>query len=114
MKTINLKSVFKIIGLILIITAVSFLLCIPVALIYSEPVAPFIKAFITTIIPGFLFYFMIRASLHEKITMREGYLSVTLGWIAMVLAGSLPYIFSSTIPGFVNSTFESVSGFTTT
>jgi trk system potassium uptake protein TrkH len=114
MKTINLKSVFKIIGLILIITAASFLLCVPVAIIYSEPVAPFLKAFITAIVPGFLFYFMIRASLHEKITMKEGYLSVTLGWIAMVLAGALPYIFSNTIPGFINSTFESVSGYTTT
>ena len=114
MKTINLKSVFKIIGLILIITAASFLLCVPVAVIFSEPVAPFIKAFLTVIVPGSFLYFMIKGSLHEKITMREGYLSVTLGWITMVLAGSLPYIFSNTIPGFINSTFESVSGYTTT
>ena len=114
MKTINLKSVFKIVGLILVITAASFLLCIPVAAIFSEPVAPFIKAFIAVIVPGSFLYFLIKGSLHEKITMREGYLSVTLGWVVMVLAGALPYIFSNTIPGFINSTFESVSGYTTT
>lgn len=114
MKTINLKSVFKIVGLVLIITAASFLLCLPVAIIYSEPVAPFIKAFMTVIVPGLLIYFLVRGSVHEKVTMREGYLSVTLSWIAMVLAGTLPYLFSNTIPGFINSTFESVSGYTTT
>lgn len=110
----NYKSVMKIIGLILIISASSFLLCIPVALSFSEPVAPFLMAFVAALVPGALLYFPAQSSLYQKITHREGYLSVTLGWIALVLSGTLPYIFSGEIKGFANVVFESVSGYTTT
>ena len=114
MNTINFRSVFKIIGLILMISAASFLLCIPVALIYSEPVRPFLLAFITTIIPGGMFYLLINNPLHQKVTAREGYLSVTLGWLMLVISGTLPFLFSHEMKGFVNMLFESVSGYTTT
>ncbi len=114
MKTINLKSVLRIIGLTLVITAASILFCIPVAIIYSEPLAPFLLAFVTAMAPGAALYFLTPSQIREKITTREGYLSVTMGWIALVLAGSLPFLYSSTIDGFTNSLFESVSGFTTT
>jgi hypothetical protein len=59
MNTINFRSVLKIIGLILLISASSFLLCMPVALIYSEPVSPFLLAFVTALTPGALLYFRI-------------------------------------------------------
>ncbi len=114
MNSINIKSVLKIIGLILIISAGSFLLCVPVALIYSEPVAPFMLSFITAAVPGSLMYFLFQGRLHEKVTTREGYLSVTLGWLTLGLSGSLPFLYSGEIKGFVNIIFESVSGYTTT
>jgi len=114
MKTINIKSVLKIIGLTLMITAVFFLFCIPVAIIYSEPPDPFLFAFITAMVPGAAVYFLMPSQIREKVTTREGYLGVTMGWITLVLAGSLPYLYSNTIAGFTNSFFESVSGFTTT
>lgn len=114
MSTINFKSVLKIIGLILIISASSFLLCIPVALTFSEPVAPFLQAFITALVPGIVLYFAMKSPLHHKLSPREGYLSVTLGWITLVLSGTLPYLFSGEMKGFVNMLFESVSGYTTT
>ncbi|MCA1741804.1 MAG: TrkH family potassium uptake protein [Bacteroidales bacterium] len=114
MSTINFKSVHKIIGLILIISASSFLLCIPVALTYSEPVTPFLLAFITALVPGAILYFPAQSALYQKVTHREGYLSVTLGWTALVLSGTLPYIYSGAMNGFVNILFESVSGYTTT
>lgn len=114
MNTINFRSVLKIIGLILLISAASFLLCIPVALIYSEPVMPFLLSFLTALIPGGLLYTLIKIPLHGKITTREGYLSVTLGWIMLVLSGTLPFAYSHEIKGFINMFFESVSGYTTT
>ncbi|MDZ7634932.1 MAG: potassium transporter TrkG [Bacteroidales bacterium] len=103
-----------IIGLILIISAISFLLCIPVALIYSEPVTPFLLSFITAVVPGAMVYLLIHSSLNERVTTREGYLSVTLGWLVLVLSGTLPYLYSGEIKGLVNIIFESVSGYTTT
>ncbi len=114
MSTINFQSVLKIIGLILIISATSFLLCIPVALVYSEPVSPFLLAFVTAALPGTLLYFLIRSSLQEKVTTKEGYLSVTLGWLVLVFSGTLPFVYSGEIKGVVNVIFESVSGYTTT
>ena len=114
MSTINFKSVFRIVGLILIISASSFLLCIPVALAYSEPVTPFLLAFVTSMVPGAILYLPFQKSLYHKVTPREGYLSVTLGWVALGLSGTLPYVFSGEIKGFVNMVFESVSGYTTT
>lgn len=114
MNTINFRSVLKIVGLILMISAASFLLCIPVALIYSEPVMPFLLAFITTLIPGGMFYLLIKSPLHQKLTAREGYLSVTLGWLMLVTSGTLPFLYSHEMNGFVNMLFESVSGYTTT
>ncbi len=114
MSSINIKSVLKIIGLILLISSATFLLCIPVALIYSEPVRPFLLSNITALIPGALLYFLIRSSLHDKVTTREGYLSVTLGWMVLVLSGALPYLYSHELRGIINALFESVSGYTTT
>ena len=52
---------------------------------------------------------------HDKqINKREGYLVVVLGWIAMILSGTIPYIFTDTIDGFSNILFETTSGFTAT
>ncbi|MFZ0473474.1 MAG: TrkH family potassium uptake protein [Bacteroidales bacterium] len=114
MRTINIRSILKIAGLILIITSVSFLLCIPVALIYSEPAGPFALASLTALVPGLLIYFLIRSSLQEKVTTKEGYLAVVLGWAMLIIAGTLPYFYSGEIKGVVNILFETASGFTTT
>lgn len=45
---------------------------------------------------------------------REGFVIVALTWIVMSLFGALPFFFSGAIPNFVESLFETVSGFTTT
>jgi len=95
MRTINIRSILKIAGLILIITSVSFLLCIPAALIYSEPYMPFILASVTALIPGLLIYVSLRGTLREKVSTKEGYLSLTAGWMTLILAGTMPYIFAA-------------------
>jgi trk system potassium uptake protein TrkH len=114
MSTINFRSVLKITGLVLMISAISFSLCIPVAFIYEEPILPFILALISAGLPGTLLYILIKTPITQKVSGREGYLSVTLGWLALVLSGMLPYVFTGEIKGFTNMLFESVSGYTTT
>ena len=111
---INVKSLLKIIGMIMIIVSFSFLLCIPVAIFYSESISPFIYSTIIALVPGLLIYILVRSSITDQISIREGYLSVTLSWLTMILTGTLPYILSGVIPGFINVLFETVSGFTTT
>jgi trk system potassium uptake protein len=114
MKSINLKTLLNLVGLILMITGGSFLTCIPIALIYSEAVSPFIISAVILLAPGFLLFRFVRSSSPQNINVREGYLGVTLSWIVLCFSGVLPYIFSGTIPGFIDSLFETVSGFTTT
>jgi len=48
------------------------------------------------------------------IRKREGYLIVVLSWLAMILAGMLPYLYSGMIPTVPEALFETVSGMTTT
>ncbi|MCM1570058.1 MAG: TrkH family potassium uptake protein [Roseburia sp.] len=44
----------------------------------------------------------------------EGFVSVSLSWLAMSFFGALPFWFSGEIPSFTDAMFEAVSGFTTT
>ncbi len=45
---------------------------------------------------------------------KESLVAVSLSWIVMSVVGALPFVFSGTIPSFVDALFETVSGFTTT
>jgi trk system potassium uptake protein TrkH len=49
-----------------------------------------------------------------NLNKREGYIVVILGWIVMILSGSIPYILTDSIQGFTNIIFETTSGYTTT
>jgi trk system potassium uptake protein TrkH len=51
---------------------------------------------------------------HVSINRREGIVVVGLGWLSVVAAGSLPFIFTGVAPTAAGAIFESVSGFTTT
>lgn len=45
---------------------------------------------------------------------REGFVTVSLGWIILSIFGCLPFVISGEIPHFIDALFEIVSGFTTT
>lgn len=114
MKLINPLLILRILSTILFIESFSFLLCLPVALIYKESLSPFILSAACT---GFLavsFFPLSRNANYNKFSSRDGYLVVTLSWLLFLSMGALPYIFSGTIPSFIDAFFESSSGFTTT
>lgn len=68
---------------------------------------------ITTLIIGVALMFVTREH-QTELHKRDGYLVVSIGWVVMALSGTLPYVFSGTIPSFTNSFFETMSGYTTT
>jgi trk system potassium uptake protein TrkH len=49
-----------------------------------------------------------------ELTIREGFLIVSLSWITLSLFGSIPFMASGYIPEFTDAFFETISGFTTT
>ncbi len=112
---INFNIIFKVISRNLLITSGFLALCILVALYFHESTYPFTHSLlITGSIGGFLFAVTYRKDMHHELTQHDAYITVTIAWTIIGLTGSLPYIFSGSIPHFVDAYFESVSGFTTT
>jgi len=114
-RIINIRLIAKVIGIILVVISVSLLSCTPVALIYGESTLPFIFSALFTAVPGALLFYAHSGTIrYEKLTRREAYMVVTLSWVLLGITGSLPYLISGSIPGFIDALFESVSGFSTT
>lgn len=50
----------------------------------------------------------------RNLKKREGYLIVSISWLALSTFGALPFLISGAIPGIPDALFETVSGITTT
>ena len=50
----------------------------------------------------------------DTLSAREGFAVVTLSWLFVSVCGAMPFFLSGAIPSFIDSLFETVSGFTTT
>jgi trk system potassium uptake protein TrkH len=114
-KDFNLGLNFPVVGKSLFILAVALFSCVFVALLFSEPVAPFLYSSLIASAVGFLLYGLKQTrSEIESITKKDASIIVSFSWIFFSIFGALPYIISKAIPGFINAFFESMSGFTTT
>jgi trk system potassium uptake protein TrkH len=114
MKLINPLIILRILSTILLIETVSFLFCLPIAYIYKESPNPFYWSVAITLLLSALFYLVSRDADKNRFSSRDGYLAVTISWVVFSLLGTLPYLFSGTIPSFIDAFFESTSGFSTT
>lgn len=90
----------------MIIIGCSFLLCVPVALLYSESISPFVFSALAACLPGLLLFKFTPGSVRDKISTKEGYLNVAISWVLLALIGTLPYLFSESVSGFINAFFE--------
>ena len=110
----NIKIVFRVLGFLLLVEGIAMLLALGVSLIYGEHD---VRAFLTSaginISIGGLIILLTQKAVKD-IGKREGFIIVSLVWIVFSFFGSLPYIFSGSIPNFTNAFFETISGFTTT
>ena len=91
------------------------------------PVHSFAVPALIALVLGTLLCRVDKEEIEERIRDREAFASVGLGWLAIVLIGTLPYwlggiftgpgsdaLFSEILHGLVYSLFESMAGFTTT
>ncbi len=112
---INFHYVLNILSRNLFIIASALLVSDGVALYYSEDNQPFILSAVIAFTISIITYFSTWKNLSDRdLRVKDAYLTVFLSWVTLGLFGSLPYLFSNAIPGFVDAFFESVSGFTTT
>lgn len=109
----NIKIVLKILGTVLFWESI---LMMPSLIISIFDNSYEIKAFIITILFCFIVGLILKSIKINKNEMRkrEGYASVAICWLVMSAAGALPFYISGSIPSYIDSLFETVSGFTTT
>lgn len=110
----NWRLIANVIGLLAMLNGLFILLCLPTSLHFSEgdTFAILVSSAINLNL-GFMLWYFTRD--HEKkIKQRDGYLIVTLGWLALSVGGSLPFMLSGVIPNFSSALFETISGYTTT
>ncbi|MDX1277661.1 TrkH family potassium uptake protein [Oceanihabitans sediminis] len=111
---LNYKIIIHFFGLLLLFNGGFMLLSALISLIYKDGVTYelSISGIFTLLVGVFL---MVSTRKHSKeMNKREGYIVVAFGWIVMALSGTLPYIFTGSIPQFTNAFFETMSGYTTT
>ena len=107
------KTVFFMIGVLLVVLGFSMLIPYSMQLIYSENSHSFVSSSFVTIFIGVLF---ILANLERefKLSLRQTFLFSTLAWFMVAIFGSLPFILSPKEFTFSEAFFESMSGITTT
>lgn len=66
------------------------------------------------VVTGIIFFAFTRDADRKQLGKREGYIIVSLGWLALSIFGSIPFMIYGAIPNFTDAFFETMSGFTTT
>ena len=107
------KTVFFLIGILLIVLGASMLAPYSLQIIFKENSHSFISASFVTIFIGVLF---VLANLERefKLNLRQTFLFSSLAWIMVALFGSLPFLLSTQNFTLSEAFFESMSGITTT
>ncbi|MGJ8683520.1 MAG: TrkH family potassium uptake protein [Nonlabens sp.] len=114
MTKLNYKIIIHIMGLLLLFNGGFMLICALVSAIYGEQEGyAILAASGVALLSGAMTMYLTRN--HVKVlNKKEGYLIVTLGWLIMAFAGTMPYIFTGSISNYTDAFFETMSGFTTT
>lgn len=114
MRKLNTKIIFHIMGLLLLFNGGFMLIAALISFFYKDGVTQEISlAGLVSAVVGGLLMFLTKDHKRE-IKKREGYVVVTFGWLFMALSGTLPYLFTGSIPNLTNAFFETMSGYTTT
>ncbi len=107
----NPRDIARVMGALLLATAASMLPCLPFG-VREGLTGPWLASI--GIVGGLGAAGWLATSRIQGVNAREGVAIVGLGWVAMVLAGSLPFLFAGVAPSVAAAIFESTSGFTTT
>ena len=107
------KTVFFIIGILLIILGTFMLVPYAMQILYQENSHSFLASSFITIFIGTL---LILANLDKnyQLNLLLTFLFSTLTWVSIAVFGSIPFVLSSLNLSFSEAFFESMSGITTT
>ncbi len=111
----HINSVFRVLFLLLLIVSLFMVFPILFAIYYRE--GAMIRFFLipmggTAVVS--LLVLQITRKAPRILSIRDGFLLVTLSWVFSAFIGALPLYLSGAIPNFPDAYFEIMSGFTTT
>ena len=111
----NVKSISRTVGLILLITGIFQIFPLLIAVIDHEPrnILAYIESLCLILLVGSALLLFSRGG-NRMFSAQEGFAATGLSWIFMSAFGALPFFLSGQIPNYVDAFFEMVSGFTTT
>lgn len=109
----NRKSIVFLLGWIIKIEGLFMALPTLTALIYREKAGWYflLTGLFALALGSVMTYFK---PYDNRFYAREGFVTVSLGWIVLSLIGALPLYFCGEFPKYIDAVFEVVSGFTTT
>ena len=111
----NYKMMGRFIAQTLFIETVFLIPALIISICYGESAA--IQGFLLTmaamiLVEGVLW--LLCKGAPNALNAKEGLVCVGISWIVMSMLGCLPFVFSGSIPNYIDALFETVSGFTTT
>ena len=108
----NYRMICRVLGLILIALALLMLLPLVAGLCYGERVRGFLLSMaLCALLGGLLCLPKPRTT---SLVARDGFVIVGLGWLLISALAALPFVFSGSIPNYIDALFETASGFSTT
>ena len=107
------RAITRLFGILLMLYSLSFLPSIGIAFLYDDGQwVVFVGSLLITAISG-LFLWIPNIKQRDELSVRDGFLFVTLFWVLLGVVGALPFILGLHL-GLTDAIFESISGFTTT
>lgn len=107
------RAITRLFGILLLLYTLGFLPSLSLALFYADgQEGVFLVSIAASAVAGMILWLPNR---HERgeLSVRDGFLLVTLFWVILGLVGALPFLFGLHLD-LTDAVFESVSGFTTT
>jgi trk system potassium uptake protein len=112
----RIPVVLRVLGVFLLI--ISFFLLLPMLVAWWYQEYELLRAFAIpsglNIIVALLLFVGLRSHGGLDISIRGGFMFVSLAWITASASGALPFYLSGEIPSYTDAFFETMSGFTTT
>jgi trk system potassium uptake protein TrkH len=109
---VNTLLNLRILGWLLVILGFVEFIPVVTALVYGEPVEPYLASALAALMFGFALALGIQTD-DRRLHARDGFVVVTLAWVLASLFGAIPYVATDTLAP-LDALFESVAGFTTT